>query len=153
MDYRANQIRKSRVIVIYALVAAALLTATVSALLLIQWTMRGTGSVKGVGIGVYWDLQCTNATTSLEFGRLEPGSSKSFNLYLRNEGNSAITLSMTLANWDPASAADVMTLTWNREGQHVNPDQVMDIVITLSVSEDVQGITTFSLDIIISGVA
>jgi len=44
-----------------------------------------------------------------------------------------------------------LTLTWNREGQQVNPDEVVGFVIILSVSEDITGISTFSFDTIISG--
>jgi len=143
--------QKSQVIAIYALVVSVFLVASVFAVLTIQWSMRGTGSIKGVGLAVYWDLQGTNATSSLEFGQLEPGSSKNFDLYLRNEGDLDINLSMTSENWDPANAPDYLTLTWNREGQQVRPDEVIAFVITLSVSENIQGISSFSLDIIISG--
>jgi len=143
--------KKSHVIAIYVLVASVLLVVSVLALLVIQWTMQGTGSIKGVGLGVYWDPQCTNSTTLLKFGRLEPGSSKSFSLYLRNEGNSAITLNMTTENWNPTNAKDYMTFTWNREGQQVSPNEVIIFTIMLSVSSDAQGISSFSLDITISG--
>lgn len=147
-----SHMERSQVIAIYALVASVLLVTSVLAVLTIQWSMRGTGSVKGVGLGVYWDLECTNATSSLDFGLLASGSSKNFDLYLRNEGDLDITLSMTSENWDPANAADYLTLSWNREGQQIGPDGVMGCVITLSVSEDIQGISSFSLDIIISGI-
>jgi hypothetical protein len=104
-----------------------------------------------MGFGIYWDQQCTAATSSLDWGLLEPGSSTDFTLYLRNEGNSALTLSMASENWSPANATDYLTLAWNREGQQVNPDEVLKFVITLSVSTDVQGIDSFSFDITISG--
>jgi len=142
---------KSQALAIYSLVASVLAVSAVMALLTTQKTIQGTGSIKAIGLGVYWDLQCTNATSSLDFGQLEPGSSKNFNLYLKNEGNSALTLNMTSENWDPANATDYMTLIWNREGQQISPDEVIEFVITLSVSENVQGINSFSLDIIISG--
>ncbi len=58
---------------------------------------------------------------------------------------------MASENWNPASATDYMTLTWNREGQQISPDEVVGFVITLSVSENVQGISSFSFDTIISG--
>lgn len=143
--------RKSQVIAVNALVAFVFLATVTFALLTTQKTIPGTGSIKGVGLGVYWDLPCTNATSSLDFGQLEPGSSKNFTLYLKNEGNSVLTLNMTSENWSPANAADYMTLTWNREGQQISPDEVIAFVITLSVSEDITGISSFSLDIIISG--
>ncbi len=142
---------KIQVIAVYALVASVFLTTITFALLTTQRTIHSTGSIKGVGLGVYWDSQCTNATSSLDFGQLEPGSSKNIPLYLKNEGNSALTLNMTSENWDPANAIDYMTLTWNREGQQISPDEVIGFVITLSVSGNVQGISSFSLDIIISG--
>ncbi|MFX0080047.1 MAG: hypothetical protein ACFE8O_12495 [Candidatus Hermodarchaeota archaeon] len=141
---------KSQTIAILVLVASVLVASTL-ALLTIQWSMRGTGSIKGVGLGVYWDPQCTDATSSLEFGQLEPGSSKNFALYIRNEGNTLLTLNIVSENWDPANAADYMTLTWNREGQQIDPDEIMGCTITLSVSPNIQGISSFSLDIIISG--
>jgi hypothetical protein len=141
---------KSQTIPILVLVASALVASTL-ALLTIQWNMRGTGSIKGVGLGVYWDPQCTNAASSLEFGELEPGSSKNFALYIRNEGTTVLTLNMTSENWDPANAADYLILTWNREAQQIDPDEVVGCVITLSVSQNIQGISSFSMDIIISG--
>ena len=141
-----------KALTIFTLTASVLAVSAVFAMLVTQVPLQGTGSIKGVGLGLYWNPECTNATSSLPFGLLEPGSSKSFTLYLRNEGNSALTLNMTSENWNPANAADYMTLTWNREGQQINPDEVIDCVITLSVSENIQGIiSSFSVDIIISG--
>ncbi len=143
--------QKSQALAIYALVITVIAISTVTALLTTQRTIQGSGSIKGVGLGIYWDLSCTNTTSSLDFGQLEPGSSKNFTLFLRNEGNSALTLNMTTENWNPTNAADYLTLTWNREGQQVNPDEVVGFVIILYVSEDITGISTFSFDIIISG--
>lgn len=146
-----SHINKTKALLIYALAVSILAAGAVMALLTTRRTISGSGYVKGVEIGVYWDLECTNATTSIDFGMMEPGLSKSFTLYLRNEGNSALTLSMTSENWYPANAADYLTLTWNREGQQINSDEVLDSTITLSASEDVTGINSFSLDIVISG--
>jgi len=143
--------QKSQALAIYALVASVLVVCAVFALLITRVPLQGTGSIKAVGLGLYWNPECTNSTSSLPFGLLEPASSKNFTLYLRNEGNSAVTLNMTVVNWSPPSAGDYMTLTWNREGQNISPDEVKDFVITLSVSENVRGISSFSLDIIISG--
>lgn len=142
---------KSQALAVYALAMSVIAISAVTALLTTQKTIHGSGSIKSVGLGVYWDLECTNTTSSLDFGQLEPESSKNFTLFLRNEGNSALTLNVTMENWNPSNAANYLTLTWNREGQQVNPDEVIGFVIALSVSEDITGISTFSLDIIISG--
>ncbi len=143
--------RRAQAAVICLSIVSVLVASAAYGLLTIQRTIHGTGAIKGVGLGVYWDLQCTDATSSLDWGLLEPGSTRDFTLYLRNEGNSALTLSMASENWIPASATDYMTLTWNREGQQIIPDEVIGFVITLSVSQNVQGIGSFSFDTIISG--
>lgn len=145
--------QRSQVIAIYAVVASVLLVTAILAVLTVQWSMQGTGSIRGVGLGVYWDPECTNATSSLDFGLLTPGSSRDFDLYLRNEGDLDLNLSMTSENWDPANATDYLTLTWDREGQQIIPDEVIACVITLYVSEDIEGISSFSLDIIVSGIS
>lgn len=143
--------RKAQALVIYLSVVSFFMVGATYALLTTQETIQGTGSIKGMGLGIYWDQQCTAATSSLDWGLLEPGSSTDFTLYLRNEGNSALTLSMTSENWSPANATNYLTLTWNREGQQINPDEVLGFVLTLSVSADVQDIDSFSFDITISG--
>jgi hypothetical protein len=146
-----SEIHKSKALVTCALVVSIVAAGAAMALLTTRKTISGSGSIKGVAIGVYWDLECTNVTSSLNFGMLEPGSSTTFTLYLENEGNSALTLNMTSKNWNPANATDYMTLTWNREGQLISLDEVMDFAITLSVSEDITGISTYSFDIVVSG--
>jgi len=143
--------QKTQALAVYALIASVVAATSVMALLTTQKTLSGTGTIKAVGIGVYWDLPCTNATSSLNFGLLEPGGSKNFTLYLKNNGNSPLTLSMTTQNWNPSTASSFMTLTWNREGQQISPNQVIQFVITLSVSPSVTGISSFSFDIIITG--
>lgn len=142
---------KSQALAITALIASVIAATSVMALLTTQRTISGAGAIKAVGVGVYWDSACTNETSSLDFGLLEAGGSKSFTLYLKNNGNSPLTLNMTSQNWSPSSASSYMSLTWTREGQQINPDQVIQFVITLSVSSSVTGISSFSFDIVITG--
>ena len=142
--------QRSQTLVIFVLVASALVASTF-ALFTIQKNIPGTGSIKGLGLGIYWDQQCQNPTSSIDFGVLEPGSQKDYTLYLRNEGNTDLTLNMVAENWDPTEATDYMSLTWNREGLEVSPDQVISFGLTLSVSANIQDISSFSLDITISG--
>lgn len=143
--------QRVQALVIYATVVSFVAVGVSYALLTTQTTIHGNGSLKSLGIGVYWDPQCTNTTSSLDWGPLEPGSSQDFTLYLKNEGNSALTLSMVTENWNPVDAPDYITVTWNREGQQINPNETIGSVITLAVSENVQGINSFSFDMIISG--
>ena len=114
-------------------------------------TVSNTGTVKAIGVGVYWDNQCTNPLSSISWGTLEPGSSTNVTCYIRNEGNSPSNLTMTKSNWNPANASNYITLNWNYGGQTINSGSVIQVVFTLSVSASIQGITSFSFDITIIG--
>jgi hypothetical protein len=113
-------------------------------------TVTNSGSVKGVGVGIYLDQACTNAVSSITWGTLDPGSNVNKTIYIRNEGNTAATLSIATSNWNPTSASSYMTLSWNYGGQILSVNQVVQVRLTLSVSSSVTGITNFSFDITIT---
>lgn len=114
-------------------------------------TISNTGYLKAIGVGVYWDSGCTSAVSSIDWGALEPGVTKNFTIYVRNEGNVQVRLSMTTSNWNPPSASSYITLSWNRENYVLTAGSVVSAVLTLSVSSSISGITSFSFDIIIAG--
>jgi hypothetical protein len=110
-------------------------------------TVPNTGSVKGAGVGIYWNSACTNRTSSISWGTLDPGSRKTVNVYVRNEGNTVVTLSKTTQNWSPSIASSYMALTWNYANQTLIVNQVFQMSLTLTVSSTVTGINNFSFDI------
>ena len=134
-----------------SILITSVLISTSFAVLSTEKTVHGSGSIKGVGLGIYADQQCQIEAAAIPFGVLEPGSNKDFTLYLRNEGNTDLTLYMTTQNWIPIEATEHMTVTWNREGYQISQDQVISFVITLNVSPNIQDIDTFDLDISIHG--
>jgi hypothetical protein len=114
-------------------------------------TISNVGSLKAVGVDVYWDSSCTNIVSSINWGELEPGYDKQVTVYIKNKGTVPLRLSMTVNNWNPPSASTYMTLSWNCEGYVLGAGSVISTVITLSVSSSISGITSFSFDIIITG--
>jgi hypothetical protein len=112
-------------------------------------TVPNTASIKGVGVGIYWDSACTNQTSSINWGMLESGTNKTVKTYVRNEGNTFVTLSKTLQNWNPLIASNYMTVNWDYSGQ-TPINQVLQVNLTLSVSSTVSGITNFTFDIAIT---
>jgi len=113
-------------------------------------TISNTGSVKAVGVGVYWDQAATNPVSSINWGLLEAGSNTNKTVYIRNEGTTATLLSLTTSNWSPTNASNYMTLGWDYSGQTLNVNDIIQVKFTLSVSASVSGITSFSFDITIS---
>ena len=110
----------------------------------------GRGTVKAVGVGVFWDSNCTNPVSFIDWGMVEPDSMNNVTVYVRNEGNVAASISLATENWNPSSASDYLALSWNYNGRQLNPQEVVPVTLTLTVSSSVQGIESFSFDIIIS---
>ena len=115
-------------------------------------TLSSVGTIQTApGIGVYSNVQCTTKLTSVSWGTLQPGGIQSIICYIKNEGGSPITLSLQTSNWNPASATNYLTLSWNYNGQPIAANAVVQITLTLSVASNIQGITTFGFDITIVG--
>jgi hypothetical protein len=113
--------------------------------------ISNVGSLKTIDIEAYWDANLTNRVNGINWGLLEPGDQKRFSIYLRNEGNSAVTLSESTSNWNPSAASNYLTLGWNYNGQTIEADKNLQVTLTLSVSANITGITNFSFDIIVVG--
>lgn len=103
------------------------------------------------GLGVYSDSQCTTPLTSLSWGTLQPGGSQTRDCWIKNEDDTALTLSLLTSGWSPAAAENYLDLSWNYDSQPINPGASVEITLTLSVDASITGITTFSFDITIIG--
>lgn len=132
-------------------VMGVVLSVLASGVLTAYQTIPNTGDVKAVGVGVYWDGDCTDNVTFVDWGFLEPGATSNVTVYIKNGGNIPVVLNVTTDSWSPSSASDHMVLSWNREGYVLNAGSVVQTVLTLSVSSDISEVTSFGFDIIISG--
>jgi hypothetical protein len=135
-----------RVLFFSILIGVVILSASIQAMSLTQTskTLSNSGSVKAIGVGIYQYQNCTSPVSSINWGILNPGSNNNVTVYIRNEGNSVAHLTLNTANWNPSTASNYMTLTWNYAGQSLNVNQVIAVEFTLSVSSSISGITNFS---------
>ena len=138
-------------VLVISTVALTILTMTTTGLLSVNQTISSTGSVTAINVGVYSDSACTNELTALDWGTISPGTSETITIYLKNTGNARITLSMTTTDWTPANAEGQIELTWDKENANLNPNQETSATLTLSVSENIDGITNFSFNVVITG--
>jgi hypothetical protein len=115
--------------------------------------LPSSGNIAAINVGLYADYACTQNLESLNWGDLSPGESVIKTIYLRNTGNTEISLSMTVENWNPTSANGPISLTWNKEGVLLESSEVTSATLTLIISEDIAGITSFSMSILIIGTA
>lgn len=114
-------------------------------------TYGNTGTVAAVGVGVYWDYNCTNPVNSFDWGFIEPSANKSLCCYIENTGNQKVVLSMSTSNWDPQNTTQFLTLTWDLEGANLDIEERIRATFTLTVSSSSQGITSFRFDVTIVG--
>ena len=104
------------------------------------------------GIGVYWDAGCTNAVGSINWGVLSPGHSAQAVVYVRNEGNQSIFLTVAPTNYSPANASDYLSFSWACANATIMPTEIVQVTTWLLVSATqapkTTGNFTFSFDII-----
>jgi hypothetical protein len=134
---------------VFAIVLASI--AVVYALTSVSVYLSSVGTVKALGVGVYWDSGCSQTVSSIDWGLAEPGAVKNVTVYIRNNGNAPTTLSLQTANWNPANATSYISLSWSYNGEMIDLNQVIGVNLSLSISSGIQGITTFSFDIVIVG--
>ena len=110
-----------------------------------------TGVFASTGIGIYKDRPCTQNLTSIDWGVIYPSGSVTRHAYIRNLGNLNVTLQMTPSNWNPASASNYLTLSWNyTAGKIIKPQEVIHIMFTLTAKPDVTVSETFQFNIYVT---
>jgi len=109
------------------------------------------GTVKTLGVSAYWDENYTILVTDVDWGMLDPGSSNNVTIYLRNDGNIPINLTLSAENWNPTNASEYISFSWNYNGTPLNPNEVLRVTLTLDVDVNINGITDFRFEIIITG--
>ena len=123
----------------------------VSGLLTRSISIPSSGVIKAINVDVYWDIDCTQNVTEIDWGMPAPGDVVNNVVYIKNGGTSLVTLSMLSSGWDPAGAGSFLSLTWDREGATVDAGGVVQASLSLDVSGAITGITDFSFDIVIEG--
>ena len=115
--------------------------------------LPSSGNIAAINVGLYADYACTQRLESLDWGDISPGETVEEVIYLKNTGNVQISLSMTASDWIPYTADGPLSLTWNREGTILDQNELTSATLTLATSEDIEGIETFSVSILIIGTA
>ena len=138
-------------VVTACLISALVGSAVTFAVMQRSYSISNVAQVKAVGVEIYVDPELTVRLTEINWGSVEPGESKTFTAYLRNSGNSPITLSLTTENWVPANASSVIQVFWDYSGGTVDAWQVVRVEFELRVDPAVTGIDAFSFMMVITG--
>ena len=148
---RQDKIVVTAAIVLLAYALSLSLLGPVVSSLQTNKTIASSGSVRAIGVGVYWNANGTNPVTSLNWGMINPNSTQSKICYIENTGNQTLTLSMSTSSWSPANCTLFMQFGWNLTGATLSAGQTKAALLSLEVLPSVEGITTFSFDVTIIG--
>jgi hypothetical protein len=132
-------------------IAAIVMMATAIAVNQPSTTVSHNGTIQTLNVGVFQDSACTQVLSTLDWGTLKPGTSANRTVYVKNTGNTALTLNMTVIAWNPSAAASYITLTWNRQSFVLAGGDSVPALLVLSVSANVNGFTSFQCTTIIAG--
>ena len=96
-------------------IAVAVVTVIILAgtLLYFHYRIRNIGRIKAIGIEVYWDAQCTEKVTEIDWGLLGPGDLAGVTVYIKNIRNTPAILNVTTELWSPLNADLYLTFDWN----------------------------------------
>lgn len=114
-------------------------------------TLTSVGPVATAGVGAYWDEACTNMVTAVNWAAVEPGESKNLAIYIKNEGSTPITLSLTTADWNPSDAENYISLVWDYPGGEITAGGTTRATLTLTVSSSTSETTNLTFDVVITG--
>jgi len=151
-DFTKRKFFHATISMIALILLSGFMLAQVMSAIQMSRTISNVGTLKmSADIGVYWDASFTNRISTIDWGTLDPGVTKSFSIYIRNEGNYALTLSMSPSNWSPSTTSNYLTLSWNYNDQTVNPNEYVLVTLTLTVSPSITGISNFNFDLNLVG--
>jgi hypothetical protein len=134
-------------------IAVAVIVMMTGALALLQpnTSVTHTATIETLNLSVYQDSACTQPLSGVNWGTLKPGTAANRTIYVKNTGNAAVSLNMTVTAWSPSVASSYITLTWDKQGSQVSPGNKVQALLVLSVSAGVNGFTDFNCTTIISG--
>jgi len=109
-----------------------------------------TGEIKAIGVAVYHDPNGSSPCTSIDWGILGAGDLAGVTVYIKNVKNTPANLTFAMNNTQPPKFAPYSTLSWNYSGQILQPAQQICVQISLLIDPNIQNVTAFSFDIVIT---
>ena len=148
------KLKLSIIIAVVALVIIGFaLSVTTFSAITTSTTLSSTGTVStSANLGVYSNSACTTSLSSINWGTLTAGGTSTQTIYVKNTSSGlSLTLNMTTSSWNPTSANGPITITWNQQSTDLQPGASVAATLTLTVSSSIVDITSFSVQICITG--
>jgi hypothetical protein len=112
---------------------------------------RGVGKVIPINVNLYSDSGCTINCTSVNWGNIYPGSVIQKTVYVKNSGDTAVTIGISTNSWNPKWAKSLVTLSWNLSNYLLSTREVVPATLTLASVSNTGSLTNFNFIIVITG--
>lgn len=125
---------------ILLVIIVAVVSITVSSLIAMHlssfsnFSVPSFGTIKTIGVEVYWDSNLSNKTERIDWGTSLPGSTKNVTLYIQSASNLEVTLNLSIDNWQPDDLADYLNIFWDYNGTSLAPDESTPVTLSMSTS-------------------
>jgi len=146
--------KASKLTVIILTIAAIAVAGLTVATTTVNQNIPSSGTVTaGPYVGVFSDSACTNQITSIGWGSIGPGGNTSQTIYVENTGAAQMAPSISVGSWSPSDAVNYLTVTWSTLPSEIQPGvtNAVPVTLTLTVSSNITGISSFSNAITITG--
>lgn len=137
--------RRNALVITSVIIVAILIGVAIANVLQSIRPVQQTGIITSVDIQVYSDAQCTTVLTEINWGTVESPSINTRTIYVKNIGNTPVTLDLM----DDAPAD--YSVSWNQINTPLDADESVAAIITLSVPSGLPKGSTFNFDITIIG--
>ena len=148
-------VTQNQIIAITATTAIVVAIVVGAYILSVSRDISGSGTIESnANLEIYADQNATLLLTHIDWSgnqALTPNSNATVLLFIKNTGDSVLTLNYTTFEWQPIAAQAYLYTSWNYNGTKIEPNQIITIEYTLHVSKDVYGIRDFSFNTKITG--
>ena len=93
-------------------------------------SLPSIGTIKTVGVEVYWDSDLENRTETINWETIQVGTSKNFTVYIRSLSNVETTLVLDTTDWSPANLSQYVSFIWDYDGRILQPGEVIQVKLT-----------------------
>ena len=93
-------------------------------------SLPSIGTIKTVGVEVYWDSDLENRTETINWETIQVGTSKNFTVYIRSLSNVETTLVLDTTDWSPANLSQYVSFIWDYDGRILQPGEVIQVKFT-----------------------
>jgi hypothetical protein len=105
--------------------------------------LPSVGTIKTIGVETYWDQNGENKIEALTWDEIKIEKNEwdeitmepiSTTVYVKSVSNFRVTMNIFLTDWSPEEISDYLTVSWDYEGEEMDPGDIIPVTLTLSAS-------------------